>query len=165
MLVPVTPRAALLADFGRSGAEDPYHIGLMNDSNATNNGGPWGEEATPYDAIGGDERIRELSDVFYDRVDASAPKLRAMLPKDDSGSRQKLYEFLSGWLGGPALYVEKRGHPMLRMRHMPFPIGPNEGSEWLRCMGEALDELEITGQLRHYLDDQFRRSAQWMENR
>ncbi len=137
----------------------------MKEPEAINTRRPWGDEATPYVALGGDDRLRQLCDVFYDRIDATAPKLRAMLPKDDSTSRQKLYEFLSGWLGGPALYVERRGHPMLRMRHMPFAIGPNEAEEWLRCMGEALDELGVAGRLRVYLDDQFRRSAHWMENR
>ena len=128
-------------------------------------GKPWGDAATPYDEIGGDAKVRELCEVFYDRVDASAPELRAMLPKDDSISRTKLYEFLSGWMGGPPLYMEKRGHPRLRMRHMPFEIGLHEVEEWLRCMAEALDELGVDGRLRTYLDDQFHRSAHWMRNR
>lgn len=128
-------------------------------------GNPWGNCATPYDELGGDARVRELVDRFYDIVDASAPTLRAMLPKDDSGSRTKLYEFLSGWMGGPPLYIEKRGHPRLRMRHFPFAIGLTEVEEWLRCMGEAMDELEIEGRLRVYLDEQFHRSAHWMRNK
>ena len=72
--------------------------------------------------------IAPFRGVLYDtdRVDASAPVLRAMLPKDDSVSRTKLYEFLSGWMGGPNLYIEKRGHPRLRMRHFPFAIGRDE---------------------------------------
>ena len=127
-------------------------------------GQPWGKEATPYDAIGGDAAVRRLCDAFYDRVEASAPTLRAMLPRDDSNSRQKLYEFLSGWMGGPPLYMEKRGHPRLRMRHLPFEIGTAEVDEWLRCMDEALDELNVTGALRAYLNEQFHRSAHWMRN-
>ena len=125
---------------------------------------PWGPEATPYEAFGGDDRVRELVERFYDRVDASAPTLRAMLPRDDTLSRQKLYEFLSGWMGGPQLYVNKRGHPRLRMRHLPFPIGNDEVLEWLRCMNEALDELEITGTLRAFLDERLEVSAHWMRN-
>ena len=138
---------------------------LMEQSDRIPTGQPWGEGATPYDALGGDTEVRQLTELFYDKIDATAPTLRAMLPKNDSVSRDKLYEFLSGWLGGPALYVEKRGHPMLRMRHMPFSIGPTEAEEWLRCMSESLDEMEVTGPLRTYLDSQFRRSAQWMQNR
>lgn len=139
-------------------------IGSMNEPATIPTGQPWGEEATPYEALGGDARVRQLSERFYDRVDAGAPGLRAMLPKDDSISRTKFYEFLSGWMGGPALYMEKRGHPRLRMRHMPFPIGTAEIEDWLRCMSEALDELEVTGRLRTYLDAQFSHSAHWLRN-
>ena len=128
-------------------------------------GRPWGEGATPYEAIGGDAAVRMLSDLFYDRIDATAPTLRAMLPRNDAGSREKLYEFLSGWMGGPDLYVAKRGHPRLRMRHFPFAIGEAEVEEWLRCMGEALDELGVSGPLRGFLDAQFHQSAHWMQNR
>jgi len=128
-------------------------------------GNPWGDGESPYEAIGGDERVRLLAERFYDRVEASAPVLRAMLPKDDTVSRQKLYEFLSGWMGGPQLYIEKRGHPRLRMRHFPFAIGLEEVGEWLRCMGEALDELDVKGPLRSFLDDRFSHSAHWMQNR
>ena len=137
----------------------------MDLSEAIPNGQPWGDAATPYEALGGDSEVRRLTELFYDCIDASAPTLRAMLPTNDAVTRDKLYEFLSGWLGGPALYVEKRGHPMLRMRHMPFSIGPTEAEEWLRCMSESLDEMNVDGPLRSYLDSQFRRSAQWMENR
>jgi len=127
-------------------------------------GQPWGEEATPYDQLGGDQKLRALVECFYDTVDASAPTLRAMLPADDSVSRTKLYEFLSGWMGGPPLYMERRGHPRLRMRHIRFAIGADEVQEWLRCMGEALDESGVSGRLRTYLDGEFHRSANFMQN-
>ena len=128
-------------------------------------GRPWGDHATPYAAMGGDTAVRGLVDTFYDRIDATAPTLRAMLPADDSGSRTKLYEFLSGWLGGPPLYVEKRGHPRLRMRHFPFAIGADEVTEWLRCMGDALDQRGVEGDLRTFLDEQFALSANHVRNR
>ncbi|RPI20546.1 MAG: hypothetical protein EHM57_07860 [Actinobacteria bacterium] len=128
-------------------------------------GHPWGRAATPYEAVGGDAALRGLVERFYDRIDTSAPTLRAMLPADDTVSRQKLYEFLSGWLGGPPLYIEKRGHPRLRMRHLPFPIGEDEVAEWLRCMGEAMDESGIDGDLRTFLDEQFTLSARHLRNR
>ncbi len=126
---------------------------------------PWGDVDTPYIAIGGDARVREMADRFYDRIDASSPSLRAMLPKNDSTSRTKLYEFLSGWMGGPSLYIEKRGHPRLRMRHFPFAIGQAEVDEWIRCMDETMDEMGIEGQLRTFLDAQFTQSANHMRNR
>ena len=128
-------------------------------------GRPWGNHATPYEALGGDVAVRALVDRFYDLVDSTAPTLRAMLPRDDSGSRAKLYEFLSGWLGGPPLYVERRGHPRLRMRHFPFAIGEDEVAEWLRCMGGALDESGVAGGLRSFLDEQFALSARHLRNR
>jgi hemoglobin len=105
-----------------------------------------------------------LVEAFYDRIDAESPALRAMLPRDDTGSRQKLFEFLSGWLGGPQLYLERRGHPKMRLRHLPFAIGTAEAEEWLRCMGAALADCEIDGALRNYLDIRFREMALHMVN-
>ncbi|HDL41928.1 MAG TPA: hypothetical protein ENG98_02800 [Actinobacteria bacterium] len=87
----------------------------------------WGEAATPYDEIGGEAEVRSLVDRFYDEVDVDSPVLRAMLPRDMSVSRQKLFEFLCGWMGGPQLYVKKHGHPALRMRHSPFEIDVEAG--------------------------------------
>ena len=127
-------------------------------------GKPWGNAATPYEEIGGEDAVRRLVETFYDRIDADSPELRAMLPRDDSGSRQKLYEFLSGWLGGPQLYIERRGHPKMRLRHLRFAIGPSEAEEWLRCMGEAMNGCEIYGVLRSYLDTRFRQMALHMVN-
>lgn len=128
-------------------------------------GPPWGSHATPYEAIGGDVAVRDLVKRFYDRIDATAPTLRAMLPRDDSTSRVKLYEFLCGWLGGPPRYIEKRGHPRLRMRHFPFAIGDDEVAQWLRCMSETLDEVGVDGGLRRFLDEQFAQSAAHLRNR
>jgi hemoglobin len=127
-------------------------------------GKPWGEAATPYEEIGGEDAVRRLVEAFYDRIDAESPGLRAMLPRDDSGSRQKLFEFLSGWLGGPQLYVARRGHPRMRLRHMPFSIGTAQAHEWLRCMGEAMDDCQLDGALRHYLDVRFQQMALHMVN-
>jgi hemoglobin len=127
-------------------------------------GKPWGEAATPYEEIGGEDGVRRLVETFYDRVDAESPTLRAMLPRDDTGSRQKLFEFLSGWLGGPQLYIERRGHPRMRLRHLPFAIGTAEAEEWLRCMGDAMDDCGVDGTLRYYLDVRFGQMATHMVN-
>lgn len=126
---------------------------------------PWGSAATPYEEIGGDTAIRDLADAFYDWVEAEAPLLRVMLPRDTSGSRTKLYEFLSGWMGGPQLYVEKRGHPRLRMRHLPFSIGDDEAAEWMRCMELAMDDVGVDGSLRAFLSERLEMSALHMRNR
>lgn len=122
---------------------------------------------TPYDTIGGDERVRELTDAFYDHMDQDSEYLtiRQLHPPDLTESRQKFYEFLSGWLGGPNLYVAKHGHPRLRGRHMPFSIGEVERDQWLACMARAMDDCGIDGELRRFLDDRFAHVANFMRNR
>jgi hemoglobin len=126
---------------------------------------PWGPADSPYEAAGGASGVRRLVDAFYDRIDAESPVLRAMLPRDDAGSRRKLFEFLSGWLGGPDLYVRARGHPRLRLRHLPFPIGEPEAAEWMRCMRLALDDAGLTGDIRAFLDARLEPLARHMVNR
>jgi hemoglobin len=97
---------------------------------------------TPYEALGGADAVRRLVDRFYDLMDELPETygLRQLHPADLTGSRQSLFEFLSGWFGGPPLYIEKKGHPRLRMRHMPFAIGPAERDQWMLCMRTALEE-------------------------
>jgi hemoglobin len=97
---------------------------------------------TPYEGLGGADAVRRLVDRFYDLMDELPETygLRQLHPADLTGSRQSLFEFLSGWFGGPPLYIEKKGHPRLRMRHMPFAIGPAERDQWMLCMRTALDE-------------------------
>jgi hemoglobin len=126
---------------------------------------PWGTEATPFDALGGEERIRTIVDDFYDTIESDAPTLREMLPANDSVSRDKLYAYLVEWTGGPALYTPERGHPMLRARHLPFPIGEDEVDQWLECMAKALDNNEVDGDVRVFLDDRMTSLAGHMRNR
>jgi hemoglobin len=106
-----------------------------------------------------------LAETFYATIDDQSPSLRTMLPNRLEGSIEKFYEYLSGWLGGPQLYVAKRGHPRLRMRHMPFPIGSFEVDEWLRCMTLTLDARGVEGALRSFLDERFANVAHHMANR
>lgn len=127
----------------------------------------FGSDHTPYDAIGGDARVRELADRFYDHMDEDAAfkVIRDLHPDDLGESREKFFEFLCGWLGGPPLYMQKRGHPRLRMRHAPFSIGDDERDQWLSCMAAAMDDLEVTGELRAFLDARFTQVADFMRNR
>ncbi len=125
---------------------------------------PWGSKPTPYEEIGGDTRVRALVDAFYDIIDAESPVLRAMLPSDMSISRQKLYEFLSGWMGGPQLYFERRGHPRLRLRHMPFPIDTHAAEEWSRCMSRALAAIDAGEIIRTYLERELGNTAHGLRN-
>ncbi|MDK1010269.1 MAG: group II truncated hemoglobin [Actinomycetota bacterium] len=125
---------------------------------------PWGPFDTPFEAVGGEGKLRSIVDRFYDIIDAEASTLRAMLPKDDSASRDKLYWYLVEWSGGPALYSPERGHPAMRMRHLPFEIGADEVDTWLTCFGRALDDNDVTGQVRDFLDERIGALALHMQN-
>lgn len=122
---------------------------------------------TPYSAIGGAEAVRRLCDRFYDLMDARADarEVRALHPADLTGSRQKFFEFLSGWLGGPPLFTDKYGHPRLRMRHMRFPIASRERDQWMLCMRQALAEEVVDAALRGDLERAFADLADHMRNR
>ena len=124
------------------------------------------EAKSPYDMIGGESAVRRLVDHFYDLMDTEpeAAGIRALHPDDLGSSREKLYLFLVGWLGGPPVYVERYGPPMLRARHLPFPIGVPERDAWLLCMDRALDEQQMPTQLRDFLRDRFRAMADHMRN-
>ncbi|GAB4061380.1 group II truncated hemoglobin [Uliginosibacterium sediminicola] len=106
--------------------------------------------ATAYQVFGGAEGIRTLVDRFYDLMDLdeAAAGIRALHPQSLDGSRQKLFEYLSYWLGGPETYVEKNGHPRMRARHMPFAIGESERDQWLHCMQQAVSETLPAGEVR-----------------
>lgn len=124
----------------------------------------WGDAESPFAGLGGDEGVRALAWAFYDVVEETSPVLRAMLPANTTVSRQKLYEFLSGWTGGPPLYWERRGHPALRMRHAPFPIDRHAAEEWTRCLSEALERLGIDGDLGRFLRRELGRTADQLQN-
>lgn len=126
---------------------------------------PWGEAQSPYVEMGGDEGVRELVEAFYDIIEEESPSLRAMLPRNTATSRQKLHEYLSGWLGGPPLYEMKRGHPQLRRRHFPFEIGGAEADEWMRCMRLATERVGLGDRLSGWLDERLEPLARHMINR
>jgi hemoglobin len=122
---------------------------------------------TLYDIIGGETRLRELVDRFYDLMDLEPQfaALRAMHPPSLDGSRDKLFWFLCGWSGGPNHYIERFGHPRLRARHLPFSIASTERDQWLRCMALAMHELDMPEALQERLIHSFFQTADWMRNR
>lgn len=124
------------------------------------------DAVAPYDLVGGDAGVRALVDAFYDRMDleeAFAGIRRLHSPSLD-GSRDKLYMYLSGWLGGPQLYVERFGHPRLRARHLPFPIADSERDQWLACMRLAMEDVQMPEELAGALMKAFFGTADWMRN-
>ncbi len=124
-------------------------------------------QKAPYELLGGDAAVRSLVERFYDLMETipEASGVRALHPSDLSGSREKLYLFLSGWLGGPSLYIERFGHPRLRARHLPFPIGEAERDQWLLCMRRALEEEAVEPALGERLLRSFALTADHMRNR
>lgn len=123
-------------------------------------------EKSPYELLGGEQSLRELVDRFYDYMDQlqEVKTIRNLHARSLKVSREKLFKFLSGWLGGPNLYIEQYGHPMLRRRHLPFKIGKEESEQWLYCMSKAMDDMQIKGSLRAYLDQSFAQTANHMRN-
>lgn len=123
--------------------------------------------ATAYEWIGGDAAVRQLVDRFYDLMDLEPGYrgLRALHPTDLAGSRDKLYWFFSGWMGGPQHYTDRFGHPMLRARHLPFAIGIAERDQWMACMTQAMSELQIDTVLATRLAESFFGTADWMRNK
>lgn len=111
-----------------------------------------------FEEIGGHEAIKNLVHDFYDimQTDPKASDcLATHIGRDLKDSEEKLTFFLSGWTGGPQLYLEKFGHPRLRMRHAPFRIGEKEAEQWLYCMKEALLRSSIQEEVQKKLLDAF----------
>ena len=122
---------------------------------------------TPFEALGGEPAVRQLVDRFYDLMDLEPAfaGLRALHPDVLDSSRDKLHWFLCGWLGGPQLYVEKFGHPRLRARHLPYPIGIAERDQWMACMSQAMREMSIDEAMSVRLTESFFGTADWMRNK
>lgn len=125
------------------------------------------DELTPYQVLGGAEKLRALVDRFYRLMDTQPEyyPIRKLHPQDLSGSAEKLYLYLSGWLGGPPLYLQKFGQPFLRARHLPFAIGKTERDLWLACMRQALQDEEVEEGLGAALAHAFAKTADHMRNR
>ena len=121
---------------------------------------------TPFAWIGGEPKVKDLVDRFYDLMDLEPgyAALRAAHGTELERARQNLFWFLCGWLGGPQHYTDRFGHPRLRMRHMPFQIGTVERDQWLACMDQAMGEVGVPEDLRARLRESFFQTADWMRN-
>ncbi|KYP79752.1 globin domain-containing protein [Ferroacidibacillus organovorans] len=119
---------------------------------------------SPYEKIGGEETIGRLVDAFYARV-MKHEDLIPIFPSDILPVRDKQFLFLTQFLGGPPLYSNAYGHPMLRARHMPHEITPKRAAAWLSCMREAMDEIGLAGEMRSFIEERLTMTAQHMVNR
>lgn len=124
------------------------------------------QKQTPYDIIGGEAGVRRLVQRFYELMDTlpEAYGLRKLHPENLANSEEKLFMYLSGYLGGPQLFVEKFGHPMLRARHMPFAISKDEAEQWMLCMRMAMDECIADDKLRDKMEQALNDLAHHMRN-
>ena len=125
------------------------------------------DTSTPFSRIGGEPAVRRLVKRFYELMDTlpEAYGIRKLHQANLSSAEEKLFMFLCGWLGGPQLYVEKFGHPKLRARHLPFPVGSDEAEQWMLCMRQAMAEVISDEGLRSALDKSLNDLAYHMRNR
>ena len=120
-------------------------------------------EITLYEFVGGEQTFRRLVDEFYNRVEAD-PVLRPMFPTDLEPGKRYQFLFLSQYFGGPTTYNDQRGHPRLRMRHMPFAITEEARDHWLSHMLEAIDAVGIKEPARTEMREYFERGSTFMIN-
>ncbi len=127
-------------------------------------------KATFFELLGGEEQgmetLRNLVETFYDIMDSDpkAQPIRAMHPADLTSAREKLFMFLTGWTGGPQLYIERYGHPMLRKRHLPFSVDESARDQWMYCMIKAMHQLKMDETLMTKLAEQLYGVADFMRN-
>lgn len=121
---------------------------------------------TIYELLGGAEGVRAVVDRFYDLMDrepAFAP-IRAMHAPDLTPMRSSLFEWLSGWLGGPAFYAQRKGTVCITGAHMPFRIDADAADQWVACMTRALVETEVPERYVEALLPNFRNIATMLRN-
>lgn len=126
-------------------------------------------EDMPFHRLGGEEGVRALAEAFYDAMDANEPALARLHELDEHGKvsrgmRERFGLFLIGWLGGPQHYIEKHGHPRLRMRHAGVPVDVSMRDAWVRSMQRAMEARGVSGGVRRYLDRRFAEVADFLRN-
>lgn len=122
---------------------------------------------TAYELLGGEEGVRRLCVRFYEIMDEepAAARIRVMHGENLGPIQEKLFEFMSGWLGGPPLFFERADRPCIRSVHRPFPIGEAERDQWLMCMHRALAEVGVAEEIRRFLEQPLFRLADMMRSR
>ncbi|KAF0843700.1 hemoglobin [Methylovorus glucosotrophus] len=130
-------------------------------------GEPGSSKATFFELLGGVDQIRGLVERFYDVMDSDpkAANLRAIHAADLTEAREKLFMFLTGWTGGPQLYIERYGHPFLRRRHLPFAIGEEQRDQWMYCMVRAMHDIGVEEEVMRKLAEALWGVADFMRNK
>lgn len=121
---------------------------------------------TSYELMGGETSVLKLVDRFYFYMDTlpETKEIRKIHGQNLSSAKEKLFKFLSGWLGGPDLFIQEFGHPMLRRRHFPFAIGQAERDQWMICMNKAMNDTPMNVKLKASLLESFQQLATHMIN-
>lgn len=117
---------------------------------------------TPFEAIG-EKQLHKLIETFYINVHKH-PLLIPIFPDDLTETIRKQKQFMTQFLGGPSLYSDEHGHPMLRARHLQFEITPERAAAWLDCMNAAMDEVQLQNELREFIFSRLTLTAQHMVN-
>lgn len=126
-------------------------------------------KGTPYEQMGGEAKVREVARRFYDAMEAHEPALAAIHKLDAAGkihaeARERFALFFIGWLGGPQTYMERHGHPRLRMRHAEVAVSGAMRDAWMRAMGRALDESGVEGDVRVFVETKLAEVASMLRN-
>ena len=122
---------------------------------------------TPFEMVGGEAGLRRIVNRFYDIMDtnSAAAELRAMHAPDLAPVRELLFQFMSGWLGGPPLYHQRADRKCIMSAHAAFAIGPTERDQWLMCMRKAMEDVGLSPEIRAYLEEPLYRVADAFRNR
>jgi hemoglobin len=125
------------------------------------------QTTAPFEMLGGEPVVRRLVDHFYRIMDESpqAATIRAMHAADLAPMRDKLFDYLVGWLGGPPRYHARPDAKCIMSAHEPYPIGAQESEQWMNCMRQALNETGVSVELRKMLEPAFDRVAKALRNR
>lgn len=123
-------------------------------------------QKTPFKLLGGEPGVKALVEAFYDRMETlpEVKDIRNMHGHDLSGIRQKLFEYLCGWLGGPNHYLEKYGNMCMTSPHKGYAIGEKERDQWLLCMEKALEDIQASDELKKMLELPMFRIADAIKN-
>jgi len=125
------------------------------------------ERVVPYDLLGGEQAVRDLVSAFYRNMKSSgeAESIRKMHRKDTTDIENRLFKYMSSWLGGPSLFMEERGSMCITDAHRPYSIGIAERDEWIDCWNRALDDINASDEVKEMVRVPIFRVADMLRNK